>query len=214
MPQVTEPVSPKPGFQRGSLCSQGPIPLDALDLPRGCRLFQSKSSAGMQPPTGRKSRRTMTSLRPGLGWWEPGSPAFAPNPQLFPKGKDGSHQPCPLGQGAEQFAEALPSSREGRVTRGGGPPGQRTPRGRGPGGCLSGAQGPVLRPAWEVLQAMSKSSRNSCTVSRFEVQVQGKCVWSCVSEGRTRRIPAAWPGHGAWVLSQTSSGCFREGVCG
>lgn len=122
MPQVTEPVSPKPGFQRGSLCSQGPIRLDALDLPRGCRLFQSKSSAGMQPPTGRKSRRTMTSLRPGPGWWEPGSPAFAPNPQLFPKGKEGSHQPCPLGQGAEQFAEALPSSREGRVTRGRGPP--------------------------------------------------------------------------------------------
>ena len=123
MPQVTEPVSPKPGFQRGSLCSQGLIPLDALDLPRGCRLFQSKSSAGMQPPTGRKSRRTMTSLRPGLGWWEPGSPAFAPNPQLLPKGKEGSHQPCPLGQGAEQFAEALPSSREGRVTRWGGPTG-------------------------------------------------------------------------------------------
>ena len=51
-------------------------------------------------------------------------------------------------------------------------------------------------------------------VNRFEVQVQRKRVWSCVSEGRTRRIPAAWPGHGAWVLGQTSSGCFREGVCG
>lgn len=111
----------KARVQTVSLCSQGPIPLDALDLPRGCRLFQSKSSPGMQPPTGRKSRRTMTSLHPGLGRWEPGSPAFAPNTQLFPKGKEGSHRPCPLREGAEQFVETLPSSKEGRITRGGGP---------------------------------------------------------------------------------------------
>lgn len=213
MPQVTEPVSPKPGFQRGSLCSQGPIPLDALDLPRGCRLFQSKSSAGMQPPTGRKSRRTMTSLRPGLGWWEPGSPAFAPNPQLLPKGKEGSHQPCPLGQGAEQFAEALPSSREGRVTRGGPPQDRGLPVAGVPMAASVGLRGLFSDlPGKFCRQCLEASVIHA--VNRFEVQVQGKRVWSCVSEGRTRRIPAAWPGHGAWVLGQMSSGCFREGVCG
>ena len=61
------------------------------------------------------------SRAPRSGAVGAGSPAFAPNTQLFSKGKEGSHRPCPLREGAEQFAETLPSSKEGRITRGGGP---------------------------------------------------------------------------------------------
>lgn len=72
--------------------------MDALDSPRGCRLFQSKSSAGMQPPTGRKGRRAMTPLRPDLGRWEPGAQLSLRIPSSFRKGKKGLTGLAPWGR--------------------------------------------------------------------------------------------------------------------
>lgn len=182
MPQVTEPVSPKAKSNRVTLFPR-PDSLDALDSPRGCRLFQSKVQQGCSLPEAEKGRRAMTPLRPDLGAVEPGAQRLR-IPSSSERG-EGPHRPCPLGRAQSARSPSILYSGEGHT--GWWAPRQRTPRQgsrwlpqRGSGTCSQTCLGSLMQAVSPCVPC------NSCTIAG-----QGKRVWSRVSEGRTRHVPAA-----------------------
>lgn len=122
-----------------------------LTHPEGVDYFRAKVQQGMQPPRGRKGRRAMTPLRPDLGRWA-GSPAFGPNPQLFPKGERRASPALPPGR-AQSACRSPSILYSGRVTQGRAPRTEDSAAGlprwlpqRGSGTCSSDLPGKLCRP--------------------------------------------------------------------